>query len=160
MPFIAAPPPVAPFPLAHTDRSFAFTAEAPIEEVAPLFGAEGERRWAGSHWNPKFLYPLPAQDIEGTVFALEGSAHRSLWVNTCFDLQAGRMQYVAFVPDVLVTIVDVQLSPRGNTTTDVKVQYRRTALSAAANGDVEELGKSDAAKGPEWRSAIAAALSH
>lgn len=158
MVMIDTAPTIAPSPLAHTDRRFTFVVEASLEKVAPLFGADGERRWAGPHWEPRFLYPQPAQDVEGAVFALEGGGHASLWVNTRFDLRAGLMQYVALVPNKLATIVDVRLSPRGKAATDVEVRYRRTALAADANADVEQLGQSDAAKGPEWQSAIATAL--
>lgn len=151
---VDAAPVVSPSPLAHVRTSFSFVAGAPLHKVAPLFGAEGERAWAGSHWDPRFLYPQPPQDIEGAVFAIPGS----IWVNTQFDPQAGRIQYVAFIPDAVVTIIDLKLTPRGQAATQVDVTYRRTALVARANAQFEELGKSDAAKGPEWQSAIAAAL--
>lgn len=51
----------------HTEEGFSFIANAPMERVAPLFGAEGERVWA-PHWDPEFVYPVPAADQEGMVF--------------------------------------------------------------------------------------------
>ena len=57
-------------PVVHVRNEFAFTAHAPYEVVAPLFGAEGERAWSGGHWDPHFLYPKPAEDIQGAVFTI------------------------------------------------------------------------------------------
>jgi hypothetical protein len=39
--------------LAHTRVEFHFVAEAPFEQVAPLFGANEERKWSPD-WNPQF----------------------------------------------------------------------------------------------------------
>ena len=53
--------------LAHTRTAFDFTVNAPLEQAAPLFGADKERVWAPG-WNPQFLYPNPAHDQQGMVF--------------------------------------------------------------------------------------------
>ena len=55
-------------PAAHVKNRFTFTVNAPLRQAAPLFGPEGERAWAGDDWNPEFVFPVPAQDIEGAVF--------------------------------------------------------------------------------------------
>jgi hypothetical protein len=80
--------------------------------------------------------------------------HKSVWVNTVFDLAGGRMQYVSFIPDTLVSTVDVRLSNLTPSTTKVEVIYVRTALDVAANEDVLALGTGDAGNGPEWQKAI------
>ena len=51
---------------------FEFIAHAPYAQVFPLFGADKERVWAGKEWDPTFIYPKPAIDVEGvkTVLAL------------------------------------------------------------------------------------------
>jgi hypothetical protein len=54
--------------LAHVRGEFQFAVGAPMTVAAPLFGPEAERGWGGSDWNPRFLYPEPAKDIEGAVF--------------------------------------------------------------------------------------------
>jgi hypothetical protein len=80
--------------------------------------------------------------------------HKSVWVNTVFDPVGGRMQYVSFIPDTLVSTVDVRLSMLTPSTTKVEVVYVRTALDAEANDDVVAMGKRDAGNGPEWQKAI------
>ena len=87
-------------PVAHVENGFEFTVHAPYDKVAPLFGAHGERAWAGEHWDPQFLHPQPAQDVVGEVFTVAHGHTRATWVNTAFDLQSGHMQYVYVIPDV------------------------------------------------------------
>jgi hypothetical protein len=138
----------------HVSNSFQLVVRAPLARAAALFGAEGERCWAGPHWNPEFLYPQPEKDVQGAVFTIQHGPHKSVWVNTLFDPAAGRMQYVAFIPETLVTTVDVHLTPVDPSSTSVEVTYARTALDAAANDEVEALGRKDRGSGPEWQRAI------
>ena len=88
------------------------------------------------------------------MFTVQHGPHKSVWVNTLFDTAAGRMQYVSFIPEALVSTVDVRLSALGAASTRVEVTYVRTALNIAANGDVQAMGKSDAQSGPDWQQAI------
>jgi hypothetical protein len=145
-----------PVELAHVSNSFQFVVHGPLSRVAPLFGPEAERSWAGKHWNPEFVYPQEAKDVQGAVFTVQHGSHKGVWVNTVFDLAGGRMQYVYFIPDVLVSTVDVKLTPLDSSSTTVDVTYVRTALVAEANDDVRSLGDRDRASGPEWQDAIEA----
>jgi hypothetical protein len=142
----------------HVSNSFAFTVHAPLNRAAILFGPEGERCWAGEGWNPEFLYPQPGKDVQGAVFTVRHGPHKSVWVNTVFDTVEGRMQYVSFTLDAVVSTIDVRLTPVDPSSTRVEVTYARTALDAAANDDVEALGKRDRESGPEWQQAIAKCL--
>ena len=139
---------------AHVSNSFEFDVRAPITEVAPLFGPEGERCWAGNHWNPVFVYPRPAKDAEGAVFTVAHGTHTVVWVNTIFDVAGGRMQYVAVIPEVMTFTVDVRLSPAAATLTRVRVTYTRTALDVSANDTVQAMGKKDGDAGPDWQRSI------
>jgi hypothetical protein len=139
-------------------NTFEFIVRAPMVQAAPLFGPEAERAWAGADWNPEFVYPQPGQDVEGAVFRIRRGSNNSIWVNTLFDLDGGRMQYVAFIPDLLVTTVDVRLRPFDPSSTKVEVTYTRTALDPAANEHVEALGNNDRGSGPQWQQAIEAYL--
>jgi hypothetical protein len=64
------------------------------------------------------------------------------------------MEYVYFIPDILVTSIDVHLTLVDKTTTRVDVTYVRTALQASANEHVRDLGEKDRESGPEWQQAI------
>jgi hypothetical protein len=140
--------------LAHVSNTFHFEIRAPLSRVAPLFGPAGERGWAGQNWNPEFLYPGSGRDIQGAVFQVQHGQHTSVWVNTLFDLAAGKMQYVAFIDEVVVTTVDVKLTSTNASRTTVEVTYARTALRRAANDDVRALGDRDRDNGPGWQKDI------
>lgn len=137
---------------AHTEERFSFTANGPMEQVGPLFGAEQERVWA-PHWEPQFVHPDPASDEEGMVFTVAHQHLRAAWVNTAFDLKNGRIQYVYMIPDVLVTVITLNLTPQGQQT-KVEVQYDRTALSAEADGHVRHTAEGDRKSGPEWEQQV------
>ena len=139
---------------AHVSNTFHLVVRAPLSRAATLFGPEGERCWAGPHWNPEFVYPQPGKDVQGAVFTVQHGPHRAVWVNTVFDAVGGRMQYVSFIPDTLVFTVDVRLTAVDLAHTGVEVTYARTALDGAVNDEVEAMGKRDRESGPEWQEAI------
>jgi hypothetical protein len=144
----------APDAPAHVSNSFDFDVHAPMSEVAPLFGPEGERCWAGKHWKPAFIYPQPAKDVEGAVFTIQHGPHTVVWVNTIFDVAGGRMQYVAVIPDVMAFTIDVKLNAVAPGLTHVKVTYTRTALDISANDTVVAWGKEDRERVPGWQRPI------
>jgi hypothetical protein len=141
-------------PVAHVRNEFEFTVHAPYQVVAPLFGPEGERGWAGGHWNPQFLYPQPAQDTQGAVFTIRHGHHHAVWINTAFDTAARHYQYAYFIPDVMVVLIDVRFAEADAENTNVQVAYERTALNPEANERVKEMGDSDRNGGKEWGTAI------
>jgi hypothetical protein len=138
----------------HVRNEFEFTAHAPYQNVAPLFGAEGERAWSGSHWDPHFLYPQPAADIQGAVFTIRHGHRQAYWINTSFDKSARHFQYVYVIPDAMVVLIDVRFLEIDAANTKVNVVYERTALEADANEHVRELGNQDRQGAKEWGTAI------
>jgi len=137
---------------AHTEEKFVFTARAPMERVAPLFGADKERVWSAK-WEPQFIYPLPAKDAQGMVFTVAHGHLASVWVNTEFDLKNGRVQYVYVIPDALATVITLRLAPEGNETR-VEVEYDRSAMNAEADTHVRHLAEQDRSAGAEWEKAV------
>jgi len=143
-------------PLAHTEAKFEFVANGPLEMVAPLMGADRERVWAPG-WNPHFISPTPAVDQQGMVFTVAHGPYQVPWVNTEFDVQAGRVQYVYVIPDTLLTLITIRMTPQADRT-HVVVEYDRTALKAQANDHVQQLAEHDRKSGPEWEGQINAWL--
>lgn len=139
--------------LAHTRTEFKFTADAPFEQTAPLFGANEERKWSPD-WNPQFIYPNPAHDQEGMVFRVDHPNHSSVWINTAFDLAAGHIQYAYVLNDAMTTLIDIHLTREGAEKTGVTVLYERTALVPEANEHVQHFAKGDEKSGKEWADVI------
>ncbi len=148
----------APAPLFHVRTSFDLVVHASYAETAPLFGPEGERAWAGKHWDPHFVHPQPAHDEEGAVFTVQHGPLSVVWVNTLFDIEARHFQYVYFMTDVMVTTIDVHFKPLGKDSTQVNVVYTRTAVTLEGNEHVAEMSDGDKRAGKEWQQQIDAYL--
>ncbi len=149
----AQEPAVSTETLLHTRTEFSFTVDAPFDQVAPLFGANEERKWA-SHWNPQFIYPSPAHDQPGMVFKVTHGQLTSVWVNTALDLAAGHIQYAYVINDAMAVLIDIHLTRQSAQKTGVTVVYERTALMPESNEHVQHFAKDDAAAGKEWGDAI------
>jgi hypothetical protein len=154
---MTAPPPAHSGPeRARSERSFEFLAEAPLAEVAPLFGAHRERAWAPD-WDPRCIWPAGAEDRTGMVFTVSGAHGTAIWINTCLDLQNGRVQYASVLENLMTTLITLQLTPQGGAT-HVAVCYERTALKPDADARVARMADQDARAGDEWSAQINAYL--
>jgi hypothetical protein len=140
-------------PVTHSRVEFHFVADGPFEQVAPLFGADEERKWAAD-WNPQFIYPTPARDEPGMVFRVEHPHHSSIWVNTAFDLAAGHIQYTYVLNDAMATLIDIHLTRDSAQKTGVTVIYERTALTPEANDHVQHFAEGDKRAQKEWEESI------
>jgi hypothetical protein len=133
----------------HVSNSFEFIAEASVADVTPLFGARREAEWL-SGWDPQFVYPTPARDVPGAVFTVRHGNMEGTWVMTEFDLEGGHIQYVATIPKVMLSVINVQLRSGGANMSHVLVRYDRTSLDPSMSEHVRERGKADLESGPEW----------
>lgn len=139
--------------VARTREQFSFVVSAPFAEVFPLFGAHEERKWAAG-FEPKFLYPVPAKDQPGMVFTTTQEGMPRVWVNTAFDPASGHVQYVYWVAEVMVALIDIRVMGSGSVETQVDVVYERTALRPEANQQVLHMAHGDANSGPRWAEMI------
>ena len=151
---LAQSAPAAPESCLHTQTSFDLLVNASYVVTAPLFGPNGERAWAGKHWNPEFIHPQPASDVEGAVFTIQHGAHTATWVTTISDVDGRHFQYVYFLPDLMVAVIDVRFKPVSADATAVNVIYTRTALTAEGNPHVTAMTEGDKTAGKEWQEAI------
>jgi hypothetical protein len=154
VPALAQSAAAAPPPCLHTQTSFDLLVHASYAMAAPLFGPEGERPWAGKHWDPQFIHPQPAADVEGAVFTIQHGPVHATWVNTLFDVEGRHFQYVYFISDLMVTVIDVRFKSEGADSTAVHVVYTRTALTAEGNEHVAAMTEGDKIACEEWQQAI------
>jgi len=138
---------------AHTREEFSFLVSAPYSQVFPLFGAHQERKWAAG-FEPHFLHPLPAHDQQGMVFTTVQEGIPRVWTNTCFDAASGHVQYVYWIADVMVAVIEIHVNRSVAQQTQVQVVYERTALRPEANQQVLRMAQADANSGPKWAEAI------
>lgn len=142
----------------HVQSSVDIVVHAPYAVAAPLFGPNGERLWEGDRWHPVFMHPQPAADIQGAVFTVRYGERVESWVNTLFDLEGRHFQYVYFLPDIMITVVDVHFEAIGSSETSVKVEFTRTALTPESNPYVRAASEADKTAGKFWQPAIDAYL--
>ena len=135
--------------LAHTHAEFTFSVDAPYERVFPLFGAYEERKWALG-FDPQFVYPSTPHDRQGMVFTTAQDGMPRVWVNTVFDAATGHTQYVYFIADTMVALIDVQVTRVGTDSVRVSVVYERTALKLEANEQIIRMARTDANSGARW----------
>ncbi len=89
------------------------------------------------------------------VFTVENHGGTpSVWTNTAFDHATGHVQYVYFVNDTMVTLIDIHLTKTGAEETRVSVVYERTALRPEANEQVSQHARGDRNRGAEWDAMI------
>lgn len=144
--------------LARQARSFAFDLPAAVADATPLFGPIGEREWS-PEWAPHFLHPPTPVEQPGAVFTTDAGGTTRLWLLTAYDPAAGRVSYVVYDRDVLLTEIRIVVAPRGPHASHVTVTYRRSALTASANDQVDALTADWAAEqARHWGAATAAAL--
>jgi hypothetical protein len=79
---------------------------------------------------------------------------KAVWVSSLRDLDARHLQYVYFLPNLLVTVIDVRFQPAGAGATNVNVVYTRSALTLEGNEHVATLSRGDQAAGKEWQLAL------
>src|SRR5581483_12525452 len=104
---------------AHAETSFDVVVHAPYADTAALFGPEGERAWAGKHWDPQFIFPQPGRDAEGAVFTIRHGSLQAVWVVAQHDLEARHFQYVYYLGDLMVCTIDVRFTLVDPNTTKV-----------------------------------------
>ena len=140
--------------LHHAERSFTIHLDAARGRVFPLFDAIGEREWAPG-WDPKMIFPADGSSpARGSVFTTSDKDGEEIWLVTGYDAQSGFISYVAVLPGLVVTEIEVRLQKQGENKSVAEVTHRRTALSAAGNHFVSALSENAAAHAAHWEHAI------
>ena len=122
----------------------AFTLAAPLEQVMPLFTAEGERAWAPG-WEP--AYPDSAAHELGQVWTTSGHAETT-WITVQADETVVRYARVAHGDSA--GTVTVSCAP-GDGGTEVTVSYDLTALSPGGERRLADFASAYDDMLEEWR---------
>ena len=138
----------------HVDRTGVVAMALPFAEAFPLFSAEGERQWAAG-WDPSYVYPTDSHAGEGLVFqTTREGAGTATWIQTRHDPATGVASYVYVIPDHHTAMVDVQVTPNGESRSRASVRYRMTSLSSDADEFVRAFGEGFDDYMAHWAEAI------
>jgi len=138
----------------HVERTGVVAMALPIAEAFPLFSAEGERRWVAG-WDPRYLSPNGSHAREGLVFqTIKEGVGTATWVQTRHEPATGVASYVYVIPDHHTAMVDVHVTPDGESRSQASVKYRVTSLSSDADGFVRAFGEDFEGYMAHWAEAI------
>ncbi|MCQ3932713.1 MAG: SRPBCC family protein [Chloroflexi bacterium] len=110
-----------------------------IEQVFPLFTPVKEKLWLAQWQFTPIYHTTKSLEEAGAVFKTQhGDQSEEFWVMADYDPQQHRVQYVRFLPDLLLTTIDIQCLAMGDKTR-VTVTYTRTGLSEAGNAKLASI---------------------
>jgi len=126
-----------------------------VEDAIPLFTPEGERRWAGSSWDPKYAIPEAVEDhsAPGTVFTTESDGGMATWI--VLERRDDGMRYARVAQNRIAGTIDVTCIASSSNETRVSVTYDVTSLSPEGTAFVNELDASFDTFLDSWREEIA-----
>ena len=137
----------------HVERAGGFAMALAVAEAFPLFSAEGERRWVAG-WDPRYVSPTEPHAREGLVFQTIKPVGTATWVQTRHEPAAGVASFVYVVPDHHTAMVDVRVTPDGESRSRASVRYRMTSLSSDADDFVRTFGGAFEDFMVDWAEAI------
>lgn len=126
-----------------------------VGDAMPLFTPEGERRWAGSSWDPTYAIPEAVEDdsAPGTVFTTESDGGMATWI--VLERRQDGMRYARVANKRIAGTIDVTCVPGTSPNeTEVTVTYDVTSLSPEGTAFVKELEATFDAFLGEWRDDI------
>ena len=130
------------------------TVDRQVADALRLFTAEGECRWAGAAWDPRF--PVPGRtEGAGVVFVTAHDGHETTWVMV--DQDARGVRYARVTPGVAAGTVAVEVVEAGPARTRVRVTYDLTALGEGGRAWLAAFAAGYDAEIAGWEAAIAAA---
>jgi Polyketide cyclase / dehydrase and lipid transport len=130
-----------------------FTLPLPVAEALVLFTPEGERRWAGSDWNPQYAIAEAVADdsAPGTVFTTESDGGHATWI--VLERRPDGMRYARVAPRRIAGTVSVSCAPSPEGT-QVRVTYDVTSLGPEGAEFVRELESGYHGFMESWREEI------
>jgi hypothetical protein len=134
-----------------------FRLEASLEQVFPLFTAEGERKWAPG-WAPAMLSGAVER---GSAFVTRAhSGIETTWIVSDYRPTEGRISYARLAQGSNIGLVDVICTAAEGGGTVVSVRYTLTGVSEQGRAFVREFLEPAhyARMIDEWRVATSAAL--
>jgi hypothetical protein len=121
------------------------------------FTPEGERLWAGPHWDPQ--YPQPDRVVgPGMVFTTHAHTLAASTVWVMVDHEPTRVRYTRVTPEVQAGTVTVAVVGSAEHSTTVEVTYDLTALSPSGEDALDRFAQGYDAEIRDWQTAIVQAL--
>lgn len=118
-------------------HAYVQTIEGGIDEIMPLFCPVRETEWC-ENWNPKKVYSYSGLVEKNCMFITSHGETDVVWVVTDYDVKKGYVKMIYHIPGLLVTILEVQLTPITENQTTAVVSYTKTSLSPSGREALRE----------------------
>jgi hypothetical protein len=127
-------------PLFHAVLDWEMPLPAPPDRVFPLLCPVREADWIPG-WQAEVLHSASGVAELGCVFrTVDGDGTRRTWTVTRHEAEAGRLQFVQFIPDRAVLRLDLALEPRPGGCL-LRWTYTVAALAAGPDALFEAYGE-------------------
>jgi hypothetical protein len=128
-----------PHRISHTYEQ---TINGSIKEIMPLYCPVREMDWC-ENWSPKAVYSNSGLVEKDCIFITSHGETDIVWIVTDYDIEKGHVEMVYLVPEVLVTKLEIQLTPITEDMTKALITYSKSSLSEMGNKVLEEFTKKE-----------------
>ena len=118
------------------------TINGTIKEIMPLYCPVKELDWC-EKWNPKAVYSNSGFVEKECIFITSHEESDIVWIVTDYDIEKGHVEMVYHVPGVLVTKLEIQVTPITENKTKAVLTYSKTSLSEMGDKVLEEFTKEE-----------------
>ncbi len=116
-------------------KQYTQTIYARQDQVFSLLCPVAEARWLDG-WSYQMVYSESGVAETGCIFATPEGDEKAIWINSLRDQSNGQIQFVKVIPDITVTLLDIQLAGQEEQTR-VTISYTTTALSKTGEHALE-----------------------
>ena len=124
----------------RVSRTYEQTIFGTIQDIMPLYCPVRELDWC-ENWQPEVVYSYSGLVEKDCIFTTKHGEEDIVWIVTDYDVEAGRVEMFYHVPGVLVTKLEIQVTPITEKRTKAVLTYSKTSLSDVGDQALEEFTK-------------------
>ena len=114
-------------------RSYRQSINAPSDVIFPLLCPVREAEWFDG-WEYEMIHSESGLAEEGCVFITPcDDEEDTVWVISLYDKARRKIDFTRFTPGSRICVLDIAVTPRGETGSNVDISYNYTGVSAAGN---------------------------
>ena len=126
----------------RVSHTYEQTINGTIKDIMPLYCPVRELDWC-ENWNPKAVYSNSGLVEKNCIFITSHGEDDVVWIVTEYDIETGHVEMVYHVSGVLVTKLEIQVSPITDEKTKALLRYSKTSLSEMGDKVLEGFTKED-----------------
>jgi hypothetical protein len=123
-------------------RTYEQTINGSIKKIMPLYCPVREMDWC-ENWNPKAVYSNSGLVEKDCIFITSNGDADIVWIVSDYDIEKGHVEMVYLVPEILVTKLEIQLTPITEDKTKAIITYSKSSLSEMGNKVLEGFTKKE-----------------